>query len=143
MIQTLSEMIKNHPDNALAIGAQASEWMSYKSLRDLSDEVGHDLHNMGLGRGDRVAIVLPNGPGMAVAFVTLAQWLVAAPLNPSYKKDEFSFYISDLNAKAIVLLEDYNGPALEAARALGTAIVWLRPDKKCAGSFSLHCGNMI
>lgn len=143
MIQTLSEMIKNHPDNALAIGAQASEWMSYKSLRDLSDEVGHDLHNMGLGRGDRVAIVLPNGPGMAAAFVTLAQWLVAAPLNPSYKKDEFSFYISDLNAKAIVLLEDYNGPALEAARALGTAIVWLRPDKKCAGSFSLHCGKKI
>ncbi len=143
MIDTLSDMIKTHPDKALAIGGKASEWMSYKSLRDLSDEIGNSLHNMGLGRGDRVAIVLPNGPDMAAAFVTLAQWVITAPLNPTYKKDEFSFYISDLNAKAIVFLEGYDGPALGAAKMLGTAIVWLRPTGKYAGSFSLHCDKKI
>ena len=143
MSNTLSDMIKYHPDKALAIGAKASEWMSYRSLRDLSDEVGSALHNMGLGRGDRVAIVLPNGPEMAAAFITLAQWVITVPLNPNYKKDEFSFYINDINAKAVVFLEGYNGPALGAAKTLGTAIVWLRPDRKYAGTFNLHCDRKI
>jgi acyl-CoA synthetase (AMP-forming)/AMP-acid ligase II len=44
-----------------------------------------------IGATERVAIVLPNGPEMAVAFVTVAQSATTAPLNPAYKEDEFAF----------------------------------------------------
>ena len=43
--------------------------------------------SFGIGAGDRVAIVLPNGPEMATAFVTIAQAAVTAPLNPAYRTE--------------------------------------------------------
>ena len=58
---------------------------------------------LGVGRGDRVAIVLPNGPEMAAAFLSVAAAAAAAPLNPAYRQDEFEFYLGDLNAKALIV----------------------------------------
>ena len=51
-----------------------------------------------IGATERVAIVLPNVPEMAVAFVTVAQSATTAPLNHAYKEDEFAFYLEDLKA---------------------------------------------
>ncbi|MGB0607844.1 MAG: acyl--CoA ligase [Paracoccaceae bacterium] len=138
MTQTLSKMISQHPDTALALGGVEADWLTYGTLRTLSAEIGNQLHSCGLGRTDRVAIVLPNGPEMAAAFVTLAQWVVTAPLNPNYTKDEFSFYFKDLKSKAVVLPEDYSGPALDAAQALGTVVLRLKPLPEIgAGGFAL------
>src|SRR5262249_7058627 len=58
---------------------------------DLSDRIGElagGLRSAGLGRGDRIAIVLRDGPDMAA--VLLAAMLVgaAAPLDPSYRVAE-------------------------------------------------------
>ena len=44
------------------------------------------LNAIGIGRGDRVAIVLPNGPEMAASFVAIACGATTAPLNPAYKR---------------------------------------------------------
>jgi acyl-CoA synthetase (AMP-forming)/AMP-acid ligase II len=97
------------------------------------------LHGAGIGRGDRVAIVLPNGPEMAAAFVTIAQGATTAPLNPAYKQEEFDFYLSDLSARAIVLPAGYDGPALAAAQAHGLVVLRLAFDATApAGSFTLH-----
>jgi acyl-CoA synthetase (AMP-forming)/AMP-acid ligase II len=85
------------------------------------------LRGFGIGAADRVAIVLPNGPEMAAAFVTIAQGAVTAPLNPAYQREEYSFYLDDLNAKALVVLEGYEGPALAAAEPLGLSILRLHP----------------
>ena len=112
--------------------------MSYGELRELSDTVAKSLHEAGIGRGDRVAIVLPNGPEMAAAFVTIAQAAVTAPLNPAYREDEFAFYLDDLKARAVVLLEGDDGPAAAAAKRLDIGIVRLVPDTDGpAGSFHL------
>ena len=66
---------------------------------------------MGIGRNDRVAIVLPNGPEMAAAFIAIACGATTAPLNPAYRAEEFDFYLSDLNAKALVILDGMESPA--------------------------------
>jgi acyl-CoA synthetase (AMP-forming)/AMP-acid ligase II len=78
------------------------------------------LHAAGVGRGDRVAIVLPNGPEMAAAFVSVAQVATTCPLNPAYKQDEFAFYLEDLKAKAIILMEGEDGPGLRGGRGAGS-----------------------
>ncbi len=138
MTQTLSKMISQHPDTALALGGVEADWLTYGALRTISTEIGNQLHSCGLGRTDRVAIVLPNGPEMAAAFVTLAQWVVTVPLNPNYTKDEFSFYFKDLKSKSVVLPEEYSGPALDAAQALGTLVLRLKPLPEIgAGGFAL------
>ncbi len=48
------------------------------------------LSRLGIRRNGRVAIVLPNGPGMAVTFLAVSSMATSAPLNPAYSFDEFT-----------------------------------------------------
>ena len=138
MSQTIKELIASHDDSAAAIGAPGRDWLTYGGLRALAGSVATSLNEAGVGRGDRVAIVLPNGPEMAAAFVTVAQTAVTAPLNPAYRQEEFEFYLEDLGAKAIVLMAGDEGPAAQAAKKLNLAIVRVTvDDTEPAGSFEL------
>jgi acyl-CoA synthetase (AMP-forming)/AMP-acid ligase II len=144
MSRTVSDLIADHPADAPAIGAPDRGWLSYGGLRDLSDEVTRTLHGIGIGRGDRVAIVLPNGPEMATAFFTIAQVATTAPLNPAYREEEYAFYLEDLQAKALVVAEDYDGPALVAAAKFGAAILRLSFDADGpAGRFALSAEGTL
>ncbi|MEM9584957.1 MAG: acyl--CoA ligase [Pseudomonadota bacterium] len=139
MSQTVKGFLESHASTANAVGAPGRDWLSYGRLRDLAGTVAASLHSAGIGRGDRVAIVLPNGPEMATAFITVAQTAVTAPLNPAYREEEFAFYIEDLKAKAVVLMEGDDGPASAAAEKLGVAILRLKVDTSApAGHFTLH-----
>lgn len=142
MTQVLSNLIANHPDDAPAIGAPDRAWLSYGDLRALGRDVADALHGFGIGRGDRVAIVLPNGPEMATAFVTISQVATSAPLNPAYRQEEYEFYLEDLKAKAIVVAEGYDGPALAAAAKFGVAVLRLSFDPAGpAEAFTLSGGG--
>ncbi|MFP6744545.1 MAG: acyl--CoA ligase [Alphaproteobacteria bacterium] len=119
---TLLDLLASGDDNAVAIFAPERESLTYGGLRALAGRTVGSLNHLGLGRGDRVAIVLPNGPEMAAAFVTIACGATTAPLNPAYRKDEFSFYMADIKAKALVVEQGSESPAVAAARDLGIAI---------------------
>lgn len=134
---SISSMLAAQGAENYAFGASGKSWMSYSALRDLSREVFVILRESGVGATDRVAMVLENGAAMATAFVTIAQAASTAPLNPNYRVDEFSFYLEDLNAKAIVFKVGYGGPALEVAKRYGLIVLWLHEDKEVAGKFSL------
>jgi len=138
MGETLAHLIATHADEATAIGAPGRDWLNFAGLREQADRVHSDLRRFGIGPADRVAIVLPNGPEMASAFVTIAQAAATAPLNPAYREDEFAFYLEDLKAKAIVLAEGYDGPALAAAERFGMTVLTLSfAADDPAGSFKL------
>ncbi|REJ63903.1 MAG: AMP-dependent synthetase, partial [Proteobacteria bacterium] len=92
MKTTLHDLIDQHPDHAIAIGEPGREWLTYAGLRSMAISVRQSLRQFGIGAQDRVAIVLANGSDMASAFVTIAQAATTAPLNPSYREDEFVFY---------------------------------------------------
>ncbi|SET71688.1 acyl--CoA ligase [Oceanicella actignis] len=136
MSETIEALLAPHPDQAPALEAPGRAPLIHGALRALTGRVRDSLRRAGIGRGDRVAIVLPNGPEMAAAFLTVAQGATTAPLNPAYKAEEFDFYLSDLDAKAIILAEDESGPALTAARARGVGVIRLRPGA-AAGDFEL------
>lgn len=139
MQDTLHALLAPHPDAARAIGAAGRPWLDHGGLRTVTARTRAALHAAGIGRGDRVAIVLPNGPEMAAAFVAIAQSATTAPLNPAYRRDEFDFHLSDLKAKAIVLPEGYAGPARDAAERRGLVVLRLAsPAEGAAGDFSLR-----
>jgi acyl-CoA synthetase (AMP-forming)/AMP-acid ligase II len=73
------------------------------------------LHSFGLGQGDRIAIAMPNGAPMVITFLAATLAGTAAPLNPKYKQDEFSFYYEDTQAKALITLSDGIEAAIAAA----------------------------
>ena len=72
---------------------------------------------------------------MAAAFVSIGAGATTAPLNPAYREEEFSFYLNDLKAKALVVQEGDETPARAAAEKAGLAIIELRPGE--AGDFAL------
>lgn len=138
MPHLVAELIARHADTANAIGAPGRSWLSYLGLREHCAKVKVDLHQIGIGRGDRVAIVLPNGPEMATAFISVAQVATTAPLNPAYTYEEYVFYLKDLKAKALLVSENENGPAVQAATELGVTILRASADSsRPAGQFSV------
>jgi acyl-CoA synthetase (AMP-forming)/AMP-acid ligase II len=138
MASTLLDLLASGADDAVAISAPDRPSLTYGGLRALARRTVGALNALGLGRNDRVAIVLPNGPEMATAFVTIACGATTAPLNPAYRRDEFAFYMEDIKAKALVVEQGSESPAVEAARNLGIAVheIIVTADDP-AGGFSL------
>lgn len=134
---TIEALIHHGADSAPAISAPERPALSYAGLRDLARQTVFTLNRMGIGRNDKVAIVLPNGPEMACAFIALGCGATTAPLNPAYRAEEFDFYLSDLKAKALVILEGMQSPAIDVARARNIPIVRLIP-RRHAGDFELQ-----
>src|SRR6202453_1866831 len=113
--RTLPGLLAARRDEAVALAASGAPLLTYAGLRKLVGETIASLNAFGIGRGDRVAIVLPNGPEMATAFLAIASAATSAPLNPTYRADEFEFYLSDLGAKALIV--EAGGAPAAAARA--------------------------
>src|SRR5450830_1130163 len=67
--------------------------VSYASLRSQVNDVADAFASLGIGRGDRVAMALPNGLPAIVCFLGAAVAGTATPLNPGYREDEFRFYL--------------------------------------------------
>jgi hypothetical protein len=111
-----------------------------QGLRDLAAATIARLNGIGIGRNDRVAIVLPNGPEMAAAFIAIGAGATTAPLNPAYRADEFNFYLTDLKAKALVVQKGVATEARDVAAKLGVAVLELVPGEH-AGSFTLEGGS--
>ena len=136
---TIRELLRAGADEAVALSAPGVPGLTFAGLRALADRTVAALNAMGIGRNDRVAIVLPNGPEMASAFLAIASGAASAPLNPGYRADEFEFYLSDLNAKGLVVDAGSTSPAVDVARKLGVRIVELHARRDAgAGEFELR-----
>ncbi len=135
---SFKDLLAAGADGAIAIAAPGRAPLDYAALRTLVDRTLASLNALGVGRNDRVAIVLANGPEMATCYLACAAGTTSAPLNPGYRADEFEFYLSDLNAKVLIVEQASTSPAIEVARKLGVRIVDLVADAgAAAGDFRL------
>jgi acyl-CoA synthetase (AMP-forming)/AMP-acid ligase II len=140
--ETIIELLANGRDNTTAIAAVDRPSLTYAGLRRQVAATIAALNRFGIGRDDPVAIVLPNGPEMATAFVGVAAGATAAPLNPAYRTDEFDFYLTDLGAKALIVQSDAETPARAVAERPGIGILELGvPGGAPAGAFELRAAG--
>src|SRR5258708_26595046 len=138
LINLLQEQAKLWPDNE-AILAPGRLPLKYSALLNQAEIVNSSLREFGLKPHGPAAIVLPNGPEMATVFLSIATSVISAPLNPVYQTNEFDFYLSDLSAEVLIILEGMASPAREVARQRGIPIIELAPDLTAeAGRFTLH-----
>ena len=124
--------------NATALLAPSRAPLSYRALQQQIAMTIGALRSAGIGRQDRVAVVLPNGPEMAAAVIAVASGATCAPLNPSLGADDLRFHLDDLGAKALLLPANEVGPARLVAQELGVTrldVHW-RHDSP-AGCFEL------
>ena len=135
---TLHDMVALQAPAAIAMMSPGGVPLSYGAMNKLIAQTTAALNAMGIGRGDRVGIVLSNCPEMATAFVAVASVCTAAPLNVAYRADEFEFYLTDLKAKALIVAVGSETPALAVAVKLGVAVIYLKALPELgAGSYEL------
>ncbi|HTR76471.1 MAG TPA: acyl--CoA ligase [Gemmatimonadaceae bacterium] len=135
---TIAALLGLGEDERPALSAPGGKRLTYRALRSLVSDTGTSLRAHGIGAGDRVAIVLDNGPEMAAAFLGIGAAATAAPLNPAYRADEFEFYLTDLRARLLVVANGKSSPAIDVASRLGIPVARLTPHpERGAGTFSL------
>ncbi|MGH7578842.1 MAG: AMP-binding protein, partial [Gemmatimonadales bacterium] len=141
MPELLGRAAMQRPDQ-IALIAPGRPGLTYRELAAHVAGMQSALSGLGLGREDRVALVLPNGPEMAAAFLGVACSAACAPLNPDYRAEELEFYLSDLGVKAVVVEAGSDSPARAVARSRGIAVIELASSPSAAaGAFSLSGGN--
>ena len=128
------------PPDRPALTSLSGTPLTYQALLTQINRTIATLNARGVGRGDRVALVLPQGPDLAAAFLSIAAGATCAPLNPGYRREEFEFYLGDLQAKALIVTAGSESPAVAAAQRAGINVIELEPSEsgEPAGAFSLR-----
>jgi acyl-CoA synthetase (AMP-forming)/AMP-acid ligase II len=133
----LEHQARRIPD-APAILAPGRAPLTYDRLFRHIEEMERRLRAMGIRRHDRIAVVLPNGPELAVAILTVAASAACAPLNPAYGAGELDRYFADLNPRALLTLAGFDSPARRVALARGVRVIELSTASDLvAGLFTL------
>ena len=84
------------------------EAITYKQLNLRANRVANGLQGLGVEKGDRVAIMLPNTPEFVYALVgTLKLGAVAVPFNTLYKGGEILHILKDSGAKCLIALTNF------------------------------------
>jgi acyl-CoA synthetase (AMP-forming)/AMP-acid ligase II len=120
----LEHHAKRIPDKP-AILAPGRAPLTYRQLHEHIENTGRTLRSLGIGRYDRVVVVLPNGPEMAVAILAVAASAVCAPVSPAYQAEELDRYFTYLRPRALITHAAINSPARHVALSRGVSVIEL------------------
>lgn len=80
--------------------------MTFKTLYKKTLQFAAYLQHLGVKKGDRVAVMLPNIPQTVISFYAILQaGAIAVPVNPLYQEREIEFIMKDSGAKVIITLD--------------------------------------
>ena len=114
LFQILKETAKSHPEK-VAI-AYLDREITYADLNLLSDQFAAALVGLGVKKGDRVAIFLPNIPQFIIAYYgILKAGAVLTAISPMHREREVEYQLADSEAQTIVTLDSLV-PIVEAVR---------------------------
>lgn len=89
--------------------------LTFSRLHEQIQQIRQDLWDLGIGRGDIVASVLPNGPVAATAVVGASSSATLALLNPDAQASEYETLFRELEPKIVLALPGHAQPARETA----------------------------
>ena len=113
--------------------------LSYAELNDMVNRAGNALKRLGVEKGDRVTLLLPNSIECVVAFHGVAKiGAVINPLNVMYRADEIRYIMGDAGSKAVIAIPECL-PIISELRkelpSLETVITTGEGDEAGAASF--------
>lgn len=118
-----------NPDKEAIFDVEAGIRLNFTQLNHRANQVCAGLSELGLKKGDRVALLAYNGHEFVESFFGPAKaGLVVMPLNWRLTADELAFILQDGGAKAIIYHADFK-PVVEQLRAMGTDLQhWIQID---------------
>ena len=101
ILQTAASQYRDRPATAF-FGAQ----LTFGEIKEKADRLAAGLHSLGITKGDRVGIMLPNCPQYPITFFALMRiGAIATNINPTYTPRELAIVANDAGIRALVTLE--------------------------------------
>jgi long-chain acyl-CoA synthetase len=103
LVDFVDEAVKEHPDYPMVLFKKRK--MSYAEIQKLSNEFAAALVSLGVKKGDRVALLMPNCPQAIIC--RWGAWKAGAILvhmNPMYTEAELEHAFKDCGAETVVVL---------------------------------------
>ncbi|MEM1168617.1 MAG: condensation domain-containing protein [Cyanobacteria bacterium P01_H01_bin.35] len=132
-------------DNPAILGTDARQPLTHAQLKEFvqSPPDNASLSHLGIKISDRVCAAIPNGPEAAVAFLSLAQQCVFAPISTSLTEKQVIFELEDLGVVALILQKSEannseNEKLKACAESVGVRVIELIPDPAISGLFTLE-----
>ncbi|MCP3875315.1 MAG: long-chain fatty acid--CoA ligase [Desulfobacteraceae bacterium] len=129
------QMSEKYPDNTAVL--YLGEKFSYKRLRNLSERFAGALNNMGIQKGDKVLLYIPNCIQWVIAYLGIQKaGAILVPVSPIYTSHEIEYMIKNSGAKTIICTDTNFGYVKEIfepanlKRAIVTNLVDLLPPWK-------------
>ncbi|MEE8348047.1 MAG: long-chain fatty acid--CoA ligase [Acidobacteriota bacterium] len=115
LYQSLQDAVRKHPHGTATVFVGAR--ISYRELGRLVDRFANALAGLGVEKGSRVALILPNIPAYPIAhFAVMKLGGVLVPTNPLYVERELEHQLNDSGAETVVILDQLY-PRLEKVRS--------------------------
>lgn len=106
LLDVVDDTVRQRPDHPALIFKGAR--LSYRQLDRLTNAFASALVALGVQKGDRVALVLPNSPQAIIAqFGAWKAGAIAVPLNPIYTGCELELALNECSAETVVVLTPY------------------------------------
>ncbi len=116
------------PGRPALITGEDGTRLTHAQLADRVQTLAGRLAAAGVQRGDRVALVLPNGPEIVqLLFAINAVGATAAPLNPAYTHTEFVFFLTDIAPRLMLIPASRPAAAVSAAQECSITLLTVQP----------------
>jgi len=102
--QILANTAKKYPENTALIFIGRK--MTYRELSELVDKLATALHQLGVKKGDKVALFLPNCPQFVISYyAALKIGAIVIPTNPLYTERELEYQLNNSGTETIITLD--------------------------------------
>lgn len=109
LVDVYHDAVKTFPDNPLFGTKRAGtwEWMTYLEFGKQTDALRAGLAELGLKRGDRIAIIANNRPEWAIAaYAAFGLGVAFVPMYEAQPAKDWDFIVRDCDAKALIVATD-------------------------------------
>ena len=131
LLTALRRAAARWPDRAALVFDETGETLAFSALAARVDRVAAALAGTGIGRGDRVAIMLPNRVEWPLAWLALARiGAVMVPVNTGYRSADAGFVLRHAGVRAVVTLRELVPLLLDVRAEIGAA-------------FAIHCADGV
>ncbi len=122
-------LVAGDPARPALIVPDTGELLTYAQVASQVETLSRRLAGLGVRRGERVALSLPNGPDVVLLLLAItALGAAAAPLNPGYTEPEYQFYLADIAPRLLLIPATGSAAASAAAAASGTTLAGVQPS---------------
>lgn len=114
--------------DAIFLHVRGREW-TYADLGAITDGAAYELRALGLNGGERVAMLLPNGPEHIFAWLAAAKMgAIACPIHPELAPDEVSAALAHLDPAALISARSLRPKLASFAPRLASLRLWIESE---------------